>query len=255
PGAGEHRPAGTAAGGIESRQGGASFPADPGAAAAMIGQAPSTPFHDRASALAFLKGLAPLGDAPWPIAEAALALAGLDRPQVGLARYREHLEALASDVAVAAAGAEETTDRAAALAAVISGTHGYRGASLTYDELQNANFMRGIDRRKGLPGALGILYLHPGRPQGWAMARRAVPGHFLVRLEGRGGGAIVDPFGAGAVRSATELRTLLKSVAGAERELSAPDYAAVSDREVLLRLQNNVKLRLLQTGGREAALS
>lgn len=221
----------------------------------MSGQAPERPFHDRASALAFLKSLASLGEAPWPIAEAALALAALDRPQVGLARYREHLEALASDVRAAAAGAQETTDRARSLGAVISGTHGYRGDSLTYDDLQNANLMRVIDRRKGLPVALGILYLHTGRAQGWEMAGLAFPGHFLLRLEGRGGSAIVDPFGEGAVKTAAELRMLLKSVAGAERELSVADYAAVPDREVLLRLQNNVKLRLLQAGRHEAALS
>ena len=33
-----------------------------------------------------------------PIAEAALALASFDRPRVGLARYRQHLTALARDV-------------------------------------------------------------------------------------------------------------------------------------------------------------
>ena len=220
----------------------------------MTVRAPESPFHDRTSALAYLRSLAPLGEATWPIGEAALALALLGRPQVGLDRYREQLRALVSDVAAAACGAEETVARAAALSSVIAGAHGYRGDSLTYDDLQNANLMRVIDRRKGLPVALGILYLHAGRAQGWDMAGLAFPGHFLLRLEGPGGGAILDPFNEGAVKRAAELRTLLKSVAGGERELSAADYAAVPDREVLLRLQNNMKLRLLQSGEREAAL-
>ncbi len=221
----------------------------------MSGRAPASPFHDRASALEYLKSLAPLGEAPWPIGEAALALAALNRPQVGLARYREHLEALAGDVAAAAVGAEAIADRAQALGAVISGAYGYRGDSLTYDDLQNANLMRVIDRRKGLPVALGILYLHAGRAQGWEMSGLAFPGHFLLRLEGERGPAILDPFHEGAIKGAAELRALLKSVAGAERELSAADYAAVPDREVLLRLQNNIKLRLVEAGRREAALA
>ena len=210
--------------------------------------------HDRASALDYLRSLAPLGEAVWPIGEAALALAALDRPQVGLARYREHLQALVSDVGAAAVGAEATSDRADALSSVITGAYGYRGDSLTYDDLQNANLMRVIDRRKGLPVALGILYLHAGRAQGWEIAGLSFPGHFLLRLEGHGGSSILDPFHEGAVKSTSELRTLLKSVAGAERELSAADYAAAPDREVLLRLQNNIKLRLLEAGRREAAL-
>lgn len=221
----------------------------------MNGRAPESPFHDRVSALEFLKSLAALGEATWPIGEAALALAVLDRPQVGLARYREHLEALAGDVAAAACGVEETGDRVKALSAVVASGYGYRGDTLTYDDLQNANLMRVIDRRKGLPVALGILYLHAGRAQGWDMAGLAFPGHFLLRLDGRGGSQILDPFREGAVKDAAELRTLLKSIAGADRELTAADYAAVPDREVLLRLQNNVKLRLLHAGRREAALS
>jgi regulator of sirC expression with transglutaminase-like and TPR domain len=220
----------------------------------MSGRAPEHPFQDRTGALAYLDSLAPLGDAPWPIAEAALALAALDRPQVGLARYRNHLATLANDVGAAAGAAEETSERAAALRAVIAGTHHYRGDELTYDDLQNANLMRVIDRRKGLPVALGILYLHAGRAQGWEMAGLAFPGHFLLRLEGRGGSCILDPFHEGAVKSTAELRTLLKSVAGAERELAAADYAAVPDLEVLLRLQNNMKLRLLQADQPGAAL-
>jgi regulator of sirC expression with transglutaminase-like and TPR domain len=213
------------------------------------------PLHGRTSALDYLKTLAPLGEAPWPIGEAALALAALDRPRVSLVRYREHLQALASDVAAAAVGAEAAADRAQALGAVIAGAYGYRGDSLTYDDLQNANLMRVIDRRKGLPVALGILYLHAGRAQGWEMAGLAFPGHFLLRLEGRGGPLIVDPFHDGAVKGAGELRTLLKSVAGGARELAAADYAAAPDRDVLLRLQNNIKLRLLESGRREAGLS
>jgi regulator of sirC expression with transglutaminase-like and TPR domain len=97
--------------------------------------------------------------------------------------------------------------------------------------------------------------LHTGRAQGWEIAGLAFPGHFLLRLEGRGGTCILDPFHEGAVKSAAELRALLKSIAGSERELAAAHYAAVPDREVLLRLQNNMKLRLLQADRREAALA
>jgi regulator of sirC expression with transglutaminase-like and TPR domain len=42
------------------------------------------------------------------------------------------------------------------------------------------------------------------------------------------------------------LRDLLKAVVGSERELAPEYYAPVSDRDVLLRLQNNLKSRLLQ---------
>ncbi|HTZ78001.1 MAG TPA: transglutaminase-like domain-containing protein [Stellaceae bacterium] len=212
------------------------------------------PFRDRDGALAYLKALASLDDEALPIGTAALALASLDRPRVDLERYHRHLWVLARDLGEAAAGISSMRERAAALASVILEAHRYTGDSLTYDDLQNANLMRVIDRRKGLPVALGILYLHAGRAQGWRMAGLAFPGHFLVSLDAPDGHAILDPFNGGSTQSAATLRELLKRVGGAERELAPTDYRPVSDREVLLRLQNNLKRRLLENRQAEAAL-
>ncbi|HUN48360.1 MAG TPA: transglutaminase-like domain-containing protein [Stellaceae bacterium] len=212
------------------------------------------PFGDRDGALSYLKALAAEAGAVLPIGTAALALASLDRPRVDLERYHRHLAVLARDLAEAASGAANGREQAAALAEVILRAHRYAGDSLTYDDLQNANLMRVIDRRKGLPVALGILYLHAGRAQGWRMAGLAFPGHFLISLEAADGRFILDPFNGGGVQSAAELRHLLKRVGGGEQELAPPHYAAVSDREVLLRLQNNLKRRLLENRQAEAAL-
>src|SRR5579864_675404 len=214
---------------------------------------PATTFHDRATAEAFLRGIAGRGGATLPLAEAALALAALDRPRVDLARYHHHLAALGREVGEAAeSGVADPVD---ALNSVIIGRYGYAGDTLTYDDLQNANLMRVIDRRKGLPVALGILYIHAARAQGWDMAGLAFPGHFMVRLEHEGERRIIDPFHEGRVREAAELRELLKSAAGQAAELAPAHYADVSDRAVLLRLQNNVKLRLVQTRQMEKALA
>lgn len=212
------------------------------------------PFDDRDGALRYLKALPAPEEAVLPIGTAALALASLDRPRVDLERYHRHLALLARDVGAAAAGAVDARQRAEALATVILGTHGYAGDALTYEDLQNANLMRVIDRRKGLPVALGILYLHAGRAQGWTMAGLAFPGHFLVSLEAADGRVLLDPFNGGGARSAVELRQLLKRVSGTDQELTPAHYSAVSDREVLSRLQNNLKLRLLESRQAEAAL-
>jgi regulator of sirC expression with transglutaminase-like and TPR domain len=143
-----------------------------------------------------------------------------------------------------AAGARGLADRVAALNAVIVGRYGYQGDTLTYEDLQNADLVRVVDRRKGLPVALGILYIHAARAQGWDMVGLAFPGHFLVRLEA-GGRAILDPFHGGEVRDANALRDLLKAIGGNDAELAPAHYAPVSDRDILLRLQNNIKLRLV----------
>lgn len=174
------------------------------------------------------------------LAGTALALAALDRPRVRLGWYREHLDALAAGVAA------EARRGPPALTEVIAGRYGYAGDTRTYDDLQNANLMRVIDRRRGLPVALGILYIHAARAQGWAAAGLSFPQHFLVRVAAGAGPAILDPFHGGHAVGPAELRALLKGIAGPAAELRPDHYAPVGDRDVLLRLQNNIKLRLLQ---------
>ncbi len=174
--------------------------------------------------------------------EAALTLSVLRRAEpVDLAPFRQHVAAMASDLAdlVRRRGAS-----AEALAEVIARAYGYRGDTESYDDLQNADLVRVIERRKGLPVALSILYLDVARRQGWEAEGLAFPAHFLIRIGIDGARHVVDPFHDGMVRDAADLRGLLRQVLGPEAELSPQHFDPVSDRDVLLRLENNVRLRL-----------
>lgn len=202
----------------------------------------------------YLREIGASGSPVLPIGEAALTLAAFERPRVGFARYLQHLAAVARDVGRHAAAAGDLKGRAQALNEIILLKYGYSGDELTYDDLQNANLMRVVDRRKGLPVALGILYLHAARAQGWDSVGLGFPGHFLIRLAEGPDRLILDPFHGGRVCEAADLRDLLKAMAGQEIELSPEHYAPVSDQDVLLRLQNNLKSRLLQAGRYERAL-
>jgi regulator of sirC expression with transglutaminase-like and TPR domain len=171
--------------------------------------------------------------------EAALALSVLHR-EVPL---RQHVKAMADAVADLVRRRGATPE---SLAEVIAQSYAYRGDSETYDDLQNADLARVIERRKGLPVALSILYLHIARAQGWDAEGLAFPAHFLLRVAIDGARHVVDPFHEGAVRDAAELRELLQKVLGADAELSPSHFDPVPDRDVLLRLENNVRLRLVR---------
>ena len=209
---------------------------------------------------AILQRLAQIGSLPdqdIDLAEAALCLAAVDRPQVDLARYRRELAQIAMDLAdYTARFPDKTTasDAVEAMKAVITGRHGYQGDTLTYDDLQNANLIRVMDRRKGLPVALGILYIHAARAQGWDICGINFPGHFLLRLDRDGERCLVDPFNGAVLAHASDLRQLLKAGLGPDAELLSSHYAPVTNREILIRLQNNIKLRLMRRHQVERAL-
>jgi len=206
---------------------------------------------------AALRRAAGESDANLDVAGTALLFAALDRPQEDLAPYRRHLQRLADDSAelAEALGAEESLpDRVAVLRGVLVERHGYLGDEADYDNLDNADLPRVIDRRRGLPVALGILYLHCARSRGWDAAGLAFPGHFLLRLALGGERVIIDPFNGGETREAADLRRLLKAAAGRDAELAPAHFEPVGSRDILLRLQNNIKIRRLRAGQKQKAL-
>jgi len=188
-------------------------------------------------------------DSDIELAEAALMLAVLDRPNGDSDKYRRHLARLAEDVAARPDwDGDSVTARGAALRETLVDRYGYQGDTRTYEDLQNANLMSVIDRRRGLPVALGILFLHVAHVRGWEMVGLNFPGHFLVRLEAAGERMILDPFRCGMECAAADLRDLLKVTAGPGAELEPEHYAPIENRSILLRLQNNIKLRHLRNG-------
>ena len=210
----------------------------------------------RAEILSALEAVGRQPDETIDLGEAALLLAALDRPDADLAPYRRHLATLASNLSdIAITESDMLGERAAALTQVMADQHGYAGDRRTYDDLQNASLIGVIDRRKGLPVALGILYLHTARAQGWRAVGINFPGHFLIALEDDDERVILDPFEGGAQVDLPRLQLMLKTALGADAELQPEYYATMTNRGVLLRLQNNIKKRVLDDGDHARAAS
>lgn len=202
-----------------------------------------------------LRQIAALADGEVDLARTALLLAALDRPKVSLTRYEEHLGELASEVKKRGSAADTLDQKVTHLNEVLLELYRYEGDRRSYDDLQNANLMRVIDRRRGLPVALAILYIHAARAQPLTVNGLNFPAHFLIRLESDGERVILDPFHQGRRLETHDLRTLLKSMQGPGAELLPQHTAAIGNRDILLRLQNNIKVRLLQRQQSEEALT
>ncbi|HEX3346891.1 MAG TPA: tetratricopeptide repeat protein [Acetobacteraceae bacterium] len=205
---------------------------------------------------AALEAIGQLPDTEIDIADAALQLARVDAADGDWQAARKHLSDLARDAVMLARDvpADDLGACAGALAGLIAGRHRYLGDTETYEDLANANLIRVVERRRGLPVALGIIWLHAARASDWPAHGVDFPGHFLVALEGRGTKLVLDVFAGGVPRDARDLRTILKSVEGNKAELRPGLLAPMSTRAVLLRLQQNVKLRRLNHGDVAGAL-
>ena len=191
--------------------------------------------------------------------EAGLALGLLDVCEPGeklsVARCREAMATMIADLrSHPQATSQNINDLLAALRHVFVQQYDFMGDDQDYDNLENANLIRVMERRRGLPVALGIICLHLADQMGWDMHGLNFPGHFLIRFDWMGQRAILDPFARLAERSPGDLRLLVKTHRGRDAEMSPVFFEAVSKRSVLLRLQNNIKMRMLQHGDVEPAL-
>ncbi|MFT8244963.1 SirB1 family protein [Roseomonas sp. BN140053] len=220
----------------------------------------SEPFTGAAEARAALDAAGKLPDPELDIAGVALQFARLDAPEADWLATRRHLSDLARE-AVAAAAADPEADggdpqaRRAVLARVIHGWGGYAGDTESYDAPENANLIRVVERRRGLPVALGILWLHAAEAAGWGAHGIDFPGHFLLGIEGARSQSVIDPFSGGTALAAPELRALLKRVSGGRAELRPGLLAPMDRRSVLLRLQTNIRLRRMSGGDLAGALT
>lgn len=219
----------------------------------------------RAAARAALDAIGQLPDVEIDIAQAALQFARIDAPDADVEAAEAHLSELARDAVDAAQdlSSHDVASRAGALAAVISGRHRYMGDTRTYDDPANANLLRVIERRRGLPVALGILWMHCARTLAWPAHGLDFPGHFVLALEGartpgpkrRPNTAVLDVFAGGVPLGAPDLLSLLKRVEGPDAELRPGVLTPMSARRVLLRLQENIRGRRLSAGDIEGALT
>jgi len=200
----------------------------------------------------YLRGVGQERDGPHDIARAALMFSALDHAGRPLEPYLKHLAEIAEHACNDSRVALTAEDGARVLSALLVGRYGYDGDRLSYDDPSNADFMSVIDRRRGLPVALGILYIHAARAAGFESAGLSAPGHFLLRIVHRGTESLIDPFNGGAALSREALGAPPRMVAPQpdDPRLAEP----VADVDVLLRLANNLKLRVLQTGDRNRAL-
>jgi regulator of sirC expression with transglutaminase-like and TPR domain len=151
------------------------------------------------------------------------------------------------------AGAE---DRVIALNEFLFADLGFSGNVDDYYDPRNSYLNEVIDRRRGIPITLSVLYIEIGRRIELPLEGVSFPGHFLVRLPMRGGTLVLDPFAGGAPQSADELRERLRRViprAAGEAPRQSFGGVAVADlpletflepasnRQILARLLRNLK--------------
>lgn len=207
-----------------------------------------------------LRAIGDLKDDQINLAKAALLLGAVDSGAPSIDKYENHIIRLCDETAQRYAlllkeGADDdAATQLAALKHVMVDLHDYCGDIDNYDDLQNVNLLRVIDRRKGMPVAIALLYIHIGLSQGWHIEALNFPAHVVCRIEKDGQRILFDPFHQCKTLQAADLRQLLKTLVSSDAELASSYYEASTRRDILIRLQNNIKLRQIEDEEYEGAV-
>jgi len=185
--------------------------------------------------------------------KAALEIAALDHPETELAGYLALLDRLAERLQARAATARTPRDQAQALAAVLAFEFGFEGDRASYDDPANADLIRVIDRRRGLPVTLSILYVALARRVGWVACALNTPRHLLAAVGQPA--LVIDPFHRGRPVARSHLADLLQ-VSEDQLDAVAPKrLEPMTNRAVLVRLLMNQVTRAELAGQLSRALT
>jgi regulator of sirC expression with transglutaminase-like and TPR domain len=139
-------------------------------------------------------------------AVAAEPLPSLDRVALALAgefRAVDHsaamgrLDELGGELEAALDGSEEPLEQAEACRVLLGAGEGFAGDREDYGHPNNSMLDVVLERRRGLPILLSVVYAEVGRRAGVPLAGVGLPGHFVVGHFGGERPVLLDPFGAG----------------------------------------------------------
>ncbi|HEX4107311.1 MAG TPA: transglutaminase-like domain-containing protein [Solirubrobacteraceae bacterium] len=160
-----------------------------------------------------------------PLDDLALALAAEFRAVDRVAALAA-LDALGRELAgTPGARQPDPAAQARACAELLGRRHGFAGDREDYDHPDNSMLDVVLERRRGLPILLSVLYIEVARRASIPLVGVGLPGHFVVAHRGAEPPLVLDPFEGGA------------AVAG---EFPEPMLQPWSTVQIVMRMLNNL---------------
>jgi regulator of sirC expression with transglutaminase-like and TPR domain len=177
-----------------------------------------------------------------PLAEASLALAEEEYPDIDAPRYVATLDGLAELVRRKLSPFNRgPAALLKAIRAVLFEDGGFRGNADDYYDPRNSYLNEVLDRRLGIPISLSVVYIEVARRSGLDVQGVAFPGHFLVKHASARGDLLIDPFHGGEVLSAEDAEKRLSEMSGGRVRFDPKFLDGAGTREILARMLHNLK--------------
>lgn len=179
-------------------------------------------------------------DAAINLARAALVIARLEFPNLGVAGYLRRLDELARGVGPGGRAADPLR-RLHRLREYLFEEQGFAGNCEQYYDPRNSYLNEVLDRRLGIPITLSLVLIEVGRRLGLEMEGIGLPGHFITGARVGGEHVLLDPFNRGSVLTGEVCGDLVGRALGRPVLLKPEHFAPVTNRQFLTRMLANLK--------------
>lgn len=185
------------------------------------------------------RGLTEGEDEKINLAEATLAIAAAEYAELNPETWLAMLDRLADRVHLDPESSPLANIEA--LNRVLFEEEKFRGNEEDYDDPRNSFLNDVLERKKGIPITLSLVYLEVARRLRLPVVGVGFPGHFLVKYLGKTGEIFIDPYHQGAALTTAGCEELLKAHFGAGAELKPEFLLAATNKQILSRMINNLK--------------
>ena len=178
------------------------------------------------------------------LAEAALLIASEEYRDLDIAAYLGRLDEMAAALRRRLRADISPADTIIALNRFLFEEQGFSGNAADYYDPRHSFLNEVLDRKRGIPLTLALVYIEIGRRIGLPVQGISFPAHFLVKCQLREGTVVLDPYAKGISLSFDEIRQRIKNLRhGVEppRSVIAGMLAAASNKDILVRMLRNLK--------------
>ena len=186
--------------------------------------------------------LASLADERIDLAHGALLIARAAYPDLNESLYLERLDRMAASAKLDMTADSEPEDIITRLNDILFEQERFRGNRENYYDPDNSFLNRVLDRKKGIPITLSLIYIEVARRLGLDVRGIGLPGHFITALYHSSGEIFIDPFNRGEIRTVDECLQIVRTYMG---NAVAPDLhwlQPIGRKDLLVRMLRNLKL-------------
>ncbi len=186
----------------------------------------------------------------------ALLIAAEEYPSLDVEEYLSQLDSLAEESRLRMT-ADELSDpllRAEILASHLFGENRFVGNSKDYYDARNSFLNEVIDRGRGIPITLSVVFIEVARRLGIELYGVGLPGHFLVKYSDAMNEVFFDPFNSGKILAENDCRQKVEEMHQGRVPFHSTFLKAFTKKQILNRMLQNLKGVYFNTGELNKAL-